>query len=69
MANERLDIVIFGATGFTGKHAVKIAAQLAKEKQIKFGISGRRKQALEGVLKEFAPDIGKNYFTYNNFFL
>ncbi|XP_076224526.1 GTP cyclohydrolase punch [Nomia melanderi] len=57
MANERLDIIIFGATGFTGKHAVQIAAQLAKEKQIKFGISGRRKQALEGVLKEFAPDI------------
>ncbi|XP_076761102.1 GTP cyclohydrolase punch [Xylocopa sonorina] len=57
MANERLDFVIFGATGFTGKYAVKVAAQLAKEKELKFGVSGRRKQALEAVVKEYAPDI------------
>ncbi|XP_054000745.1 saccharopine dehydrogenase-like oxidoreductase [Hylaeus anthracinus] len=57
MANERLDFVIFGATGFTGKHAVKVAAQLAKEKQIKFGVSGRRKEALITIVKEYAPDI------------
>lgn len=57
MADERLDFVIFGATGYTGKYAVKVAAQLAKEKQMKFGVSGRRKQALEAVVKEFAPDI------------
>ncbi|KZC07632.1 PREDICTED: saccharopine dehydrogenase-like oxidoreductase [Dufourea novaeangliae] len=57
MANERLDIVIFGASGFTGKHAVQVAAQLAKEKQIKFGISGRRKQALEAIRSELAADI------------
>lgn len=57
MASERLDFVIFGATGFTGKYAVKVAAELAKEKQVKFGVSGRRKQALEAVVKEFAPDI------------
>lgn len=57
MASERLDFVIFGATGFTGKYAVKVAVELAKEKQLKFGVSGRRKQALEAVVKEFAPDI------------
>lgn len=66
MADERLDFVIFGATGFTGKHAVKVAAQLAKENEIKFGVAGRRKQALEAVVKEFASDIGKiNCFIYN----
>lgn len=57
MVNDRLDIVIFGATGFTGSQAVKVAEQLSKEKQIKFGVAGRRKEALEGVVKEFAPDI------------
>lgn len=70
MANERLDFVIFGATGFTGKEAVKVAAQLAKEKQITFGVSGRRKQALEAVVKEFAPDIGRiRCFSYDTSFL
>ncbi|OAD56155.1 Saccharopine dehydrogenase-like oxidoreductase [Eufriesea mexicana] len=57
MVEQRLDFVIFGATGFTGKYAVKVAAQLAKEKKMKFGVSGRRKQALEAVVKEFASDI------------
>ncbi|KAF3428123.1 hypothetical protein E2986_06243 [Frieseomelitta varia] len=57
MTEARLDFIIFGATGYTGKYAVKIAAQLAKEKQITFGVSGRRKQALEAVVKEFVSDI------------
>ncbi|XP_003700852.1 saccharopine dehydrogenase-like oxidoreductase [Megachile rotundata] len=57
MEGERLDFVIFGATGFTGKYAVKVAVELAKEKNLKFGVSGRRKQALEAVVKEFASDI------------
>ncbi|XP_032673153.1 saccharopine dehydrogenase-like oxidoreductase [Odontomachus brunneus] len=56
MANNRLDIIVFGATGFTGQYAVKYAAHFCKEWQLKFGIAGRRKEALEAVLKEFAPD-------------
>lgn len=61
MAEQRLDFVIFGATGFTGKYTVKVAAKLAKEKNMKFGVSGRRKQALEAVVKEFASDIGMEF--------
>ncbi|XP_043803160.1 saccharopine dehydrogenase-like oxidoreductase [Apis laboriosa] len=57
MTDQRLDFIIFGATGFTGKYAVKIAVQLAVEKQMKFGVSGRRKQALEAIVKEFASNI------------
>lgn len=57
METDRLDVVIFGATGFTGKHVVKEAARLAKEKEFKFGVAGRRKQELENVVKSYAPDI------------
>ncbi|XP_070517493.1 saccharopine dehydrogenase-like oxidoreductase isoform X2 [Cardiocondyla obscurior] len=57
MANNRLDIVIFGATGFTGKFTVKNASRICKEQKIKFGIAGRRKEALDAVVKEFASDI------------
>ncbi|XP_058793856.1 saccharopine dehydrogenase-like oxidoreductase [Phymastichus coffea] len=56
MSEERLDIVIFGATGFTGKYAVKEAERLAKEKNFTWGVAGRRKEALEAILKEFAPE-------------
>ncbi|XP_072755894.1 saccharopine dehydrogenase-like oxidoreductase [Anoplolepis gracilipes] len=57
MANDRLDIVIFGATGFTGKYVVKDAARFCKEHKLTFGVAGRRKEALEAVIKEFALDI------------
>ncbi|XP_016839585.1 saccharopine dehydrogenase-like oxidoreductase isoform X1 [Nasonia vitripennis] len=53
---ERLDLVIFGATGFTGKYIVREAERLAKDKHFTWGVAGRRKDALEAVLKEFAPE-------------
>lgn len=59
MADDRLDIVIFGATGYTGKYVVKDAVHLCKEHNLRFGVAGRRKEALEAVVKEFASDIGK----------
>ncbi|XP_029169228.1 saccharopine dehydrogenase-like oxidoreductase [Nylanderia fulva] len=57
MANDRLDIIIFGATGYTGKYVVKDIVKFSKEQKIKFGVAGRRKEVLEAVLKEFASDI------------
>jgi len=58
MANNRLDIVIFGATGFAGKYVVKNAIRICKEHKMKFGIAGRRKEALEAVATEFGLNIG-----------
>lgn len=58
---ERLDLVIFGATGFTGKYTVREAERLAKDKPFTWGIAGRRKEALEAVLKEYAPESGRDY--------
>ncbi|XP_018356001.1 PREDICTED: saccharopine dehydrogenase-like oxidoreductase isoform X2 [Trachymyrmex septentrionalis] len=54
---DRLDIVIFGATGYTGKYVVKNASQMCKDRKMKFGIAGRRKEALDAVVKEFASNI------------
>ncbi|KYM97012.1 PREDICTED: saccharopine dehydrogenase-like oxidoreductase [Cyphomyrmex costatus] len=54
---DRLDIVIFGATGYTGKYVVKNATHMCKDRKMKFGIAGRRKEALDAVVKEFASDI------------
>jgi len=64
MANNRLDIIIFGATGYTGKFVVKRAAYICKQEKIKFGVAGRRKETLETVIKEFASDIGKTKFLF-----
>lgn len=58
MAAERLDIIIFGATGFTGKYTVEHAVKFSEEKHFSWGVAGRRKEALETVLSEFAPGQG-----------
>ncbi|XP_011312524.1 saccharopine dehydrogenase-like oxidoreductase [Fopius arisanus] len=56
MSETRLSLIIFGATGFTGKYTVKEAHRLSKTHQFTWGIAGRSKERLEAVLKEFAPD-------------
>ena len=60
MASEgdKLDVIIFGATGFTGKIAVYEIVKLAKEKNITWGISGRNRNKLDNVLKEVVEKTG-----------
>ena len=47
------DIIVFGATGFTGKMAAKYIARQYGDK-IKWGLAGRRRAALEEVRRELA---------------
>jgi len=60
MASEgdKLDVIIFGATGFTGKIAVYKIVKLAKEKSITWGISGRNRNKLDNVMKEVENKTG-----------
>jgi short subunit dehydrogenase-like uncharacterized protein len=60
MASEgdKLDVIIFGATGFTGKVAVYEIVKLAKEKNITWGVSGRSRNKLDNLLKEVAEKTG-----------
>ncbi|VVD03816.1 unnamed protein product [Leptidea sinapis] len=52
---SRLDLVIFGATGFTGKHAaIEMARQRSKFPDLTWGIAGRSQAKLADVLKEVA---------------
>lgn len=41
MANRHLDVIIFGATGFTGKYTVYEAVKVLST--LKWGIAGRNK--------------------------
>lgn len=61
MENDKLDLIIFGATGYTGRYVIKEAARLVKEKEFNFGVAGRRREALESAVKDYAPDISKIY--------
>ncbi len=50
---EQLDLVLFGATGFTGNLAARYIAKTYGTK-IKWGIAGRRRDALETLRAELA---------------
>lgn len=50
---SRLDLIIFGATGFTGKRTVEELVKILKTKgPLTWGIAGRSKEKLEKVLEE-----------------
>lgn len=49
-SSDRLDVIIFGASGFTGKYTVFQAVEVLKD--LKWGVAGRNKEKLEQVLKE-----------------
>ncbi|XP_066254804.1 saccharopine dehydrogenase-like oxidoreductase [Euwallacea similis] len=58
----RLDIIIFGATGFTGKHCIPYVVNAAKEngRSLTWGIAGRSEDKLKAVLKEMGDKIEMN---------
>ncbi|XP_053605667.1 saccharopine dehydrogenase-like oxidoreductase isoform X2 [Plodia interpunctella] len=52
---ERLDFIILGATGFTGKYVAKHLAKLCEHPDyisLKWGVCGRSKEKLNGLKKE-----------------
>ena len=55
-SSRNLDLVLYGATGFTGKLA---CTYLAKNygKALKWGLGGRRRDALEKVRAELGPEF------------
>jgi len=65
---DRLDIIIFGATGFTGKVAVEEIVALAKEKgNLTWGIAGRTQSKLQEALDSAAKKTGKLIFLLHPF--
>lgn len=63
-----LDILIFGATGFTGIHCIPFVAKLSKEngRNLTWGVAGRSEEKLKNALKETAEKLGiiLKFFTY-----
>lgn len=47
---DRLDIIIFGATGFTGKYTVFEGVKILSK--FTWGVAGRSEEKLQAVLKE-----------------
>lgn len=63
MANEnRLDIIVFGATGYTGSYVVEnLIKTIDKENQdLTWGVAGRNEKKTREVLDKVSTIVGKN---------
>ena len=61
MSNNRLSVIIMGATGFTGKHAVLAMHKFAKEdSELTWGIAGRSEEKMKAVITEVEKKTGKS---------
>ena len=56
---SRLNFVIFGASGFTGKVVVNELAALTKHESFSWGIAGRSKSKLNSILKTCEAETSK----------
>lgn len=57
-ADRPLDVIIFGATGFTGKYTIYEGIKLLEG--LKWGVAGRNKEKLAQVLKEIGQKADKD---------
>ncbi|XP_049821225.1 saccharopine dehydrogenase-like oxidoreductase isoform X2 [Aethina tumida] len=59
---DRLDMLILGATGFTGKHCIAPIAKLSKAhgRNLTWGVAGRSESKLKDVLDEVGKEIGQD---------
>lgn len=54
--SNRLDVLIFGATGYTGQYVIEEVARKAKQFGFTWGVAGRTVEKLKQVLQQ-ASDI------------
>ena len=62
MASKKYDLVIFGASGFTGQFVVDHVANLAEEEGLTWAVAGRTKPKLLKVLSEASVRTGKKLY-------
>lgn len=53
---DRLDVIIFGATGFTGKHTVLEGVKILAN--LRWGVAGRNQEKIKEMLKEIGIKNG-----------
>lgn len=57
---KKFDLVVFGATGFTGNYMVEETAYIAGEENLTWAIAGRNMAKLQKVLSDASKKTGKN---------
>lgn len=62
---SRYDIVLYGASGFTGAYVFKLLVEEQKQQNVSFAIAGRNEVRLKKLLENTSQELGKLF--YKNF--
>lgn len=54
------DIVVFGATGFTGHFVVEELARVAEEENLSWAVAGRKMHKIQNMLETIGKHLGVN---------
>uniref|UniRef100_A0A914XHG3 Saccharopine dehydrogenase NADP binding domain-containing protein n=1 Tax=Plectus sambesii TaxID=2011161 RepID=A0A914XHG3_9BILA len=60
MSARPYDLVIYGATGFTGAFIVEVLAKQDEKNEVKWAVAGRNEKRLSSMLTNVSKKIGKN---------
>lgn len=59
--DREFDIILYGASGFTGAYVLEQYFQSEYAQKYKFAVAGRSAEKLEKTLKEVGDLIGKDF--------
>ncbi|VDO28550.1 Uncharacterized protein BM_BM17768 [Brugia malayi] len=57
---SRYDIVLYGASGFTGAYVLKLLLEEQKQHNVSFAIAGRSEVRLKKLLQNISQELGKD---------
>ena len=57
MSDREFDLIVFGATGFTGQFVVEEVARTSVEDAVKWAVAGRSKDKLDQTLKDASKEV------------
>ncbi|VDN93665.1 unnamed protein product [Brugia pahangi] len=62
---SRYDIVLYGASGFTGAYVLKLLLEEQKQHNVSFAIAGRSEVRLKKLLQNISQELGKSFHLQN----
>lgn len=62
MTDRKFDIVLYGASGFTGAYVLEEFVKSEHASRFRFAIAGRNEKKLKKTLKEVGDLIGECFF-------
>lgn len=59
MDSRKFDLVVFGATGFTGQYVAEEVARIAEEENVTWAVAGRNENKLKVILENVEKSTGR----------